>query len=50
MELHLQLLSIEDVEKIMEETQEGIEYQRVSKILILSTSALSLSSKIVQVE
>ena len=24
------LLSIEDVEKIMEETQEGIEYQRVS--------------------
>ena len=26
----LQLLSIDDVEKIMEETQEGIEYQRVS--------------------
>ncbi len=24
-----QLMSIEDVEKIMEETQEGIEYQRV---------------------
>lgn len=27
----LQLLSIDDVEKIMEDTQEGIEYQRVSK-------------------
>jgi hypothetical protein len=26
-------MSIEDVEKIMEETQEGIEYQRVSKYI-----------------
>ena len=26
------MLSIEDVEKIMEETEEGIEYQRVGNI------------------
>ncbi len=31
------MLSIEDVEKIMDETQEGVEYQRVSPFASFST-------------
>ena len=30
----LQIMSLEDVEKIMDETQEAIEYQRVSQAVI----------------
>ena len=33
--LLLQIMSIEDVERIMDETQEGIEYQRVCIIILM---------------
>ena len=37
-----QMLSIEDVEKIMDETQEGVEYQRVRKKIVIHVNVLSV--------
>ena len=36
--IFFQMLSLEDVERIMDETQEGIEYQRVRYIHVLVRS------------
>ena len=39
----LQIMSIEDVERIMDETQEGIEYQRVCIIISIREQTLKMN-------